>query len=141
MYSCASVFIKILDTIKHLKKDEKAVIVFYNTLRELTERMIKHSYLAEMIKAKASGDNETSQQEARGAKRMTMQIIAFLDHVAHPFDAPIIVAALEQYVLLKKSRFTKMQLNMVSLMRETFQLQEISMILPTQNNGNEENGK
>ena len=112
MYSCASVFIKILDTIKHLKKDEKAVIVFYNTLRELTERMIKHSYLAEMIKAKASGDNETWQQEAGGAKRMTMQIIAFLDHVAHPFDAPIIVAALEQYVLLKKSRFTKMQLNM-----------------------------
>ena len=103
--------------------------------------MIKHSYLAEMIKAKASGDNETWQQEAGGAKRMTMQIIAFLDHVAHPFDAPIIVAALEQYVLLKKSRFTKMQLNMVSLMRETFQLQEISMILPTQNNGNEENGK
>ena len=99
------------------------------------------SYLAEMLKARAAGDNETWQNEAGNAKRMTMQIVAFLDHVAHPFDAPIIVAALEQYILLKKSRFTKTQLDMVSLMRETFQLQEISMILPMQNNGNGENGQ
>ena len=101
--------------------------------------MKNHSYLAEMIKARASGDNETWQEEAGNAKKMTMQIIAFLDHIAHPFDAPIIVAALEQYILLKKSKFTKMQLDMVSLMRETFQLQEISMILPIQNNDNGEN--
>ena len=100
--------------------------------------MKNHSYLIEMIKARASGDNETWQKEAGSAKRMTMQIIAFLDHVAHPFDAPIIVAALEQYILLKKSRFTKTQLDMVSLMRETCQLQEISMILPIQNNGSED---
>ena len=90
--------------------------------------MKNHSYLAEMIKARASGDNETWQEEAGNAKKMTMQIIAFLDHIAHPFDAPIIVA-----------KFTKMQLDMVSLMRETFQLQEISMILPIQNNDNGEN--
>ena len=103
--------------------------------------MNNHSYLAEMIKARAAGDNETWQEEAGKAKRMTMQIVAFLDQVAHPFDAPIIVAALEQYILLKKSRFTKTQLDMVGLMRETFQLQEISMILPMQNNGSGENEK
>lgn len=103
--------------------------------------MIKHSFLAGMIKARASGDNETWQLEADNAKRMTMQIIAFLDHVAHPFDTPIIVAALEQYILLKKSRFTKTQLDLVGLMRQTFQLQEISMILPMQNNENQENNE
>ena len=65
--------------------------------------MIKHSFLAEMIKARASGDNETWQQEAGGAKRMTMQIIAFLDKkTARPVRA--IAAIYKKYFDLMQQR-------------------------------------
>ena len=98
----------------------------------------KHSYIAEMIKAKAADDDEKWHEESDKAKAMTMKICSLLDHVAHPYDAPLIVAALEQYILLKKSHFTESQLKMVDLMKETFQLQQISMILPMQQGEKEE---
>ena len=94
--------------------------------------MQKHSYFAGMINAKATDDSEKWQEESEKAKAMTMKICSLLDHVAHPYDMPLIVAALEQYIILKKAGFTESQLKMVDLMKETFQLQQISVILPTQ---------